>query len=72
MSSTIHKYTWTSPDGIIHNKIYHLLIRRRNASSITDVQTRHGANCGADHHLGKAVYRCQIMAQISISKRNKK
>jgi hypothetical protein len=59
----IHKCTWTSPDGITHNQIDHLLIQRKNSSSIIDVRTCHGASCGSDHHLVKAVYRCQIMVQ---------
>jgi hypothetical protein len=53
----------SSPDGITHNPIDHLLIQRRNASSIIDLRTCHGANCGSDHHRVKAVYRRQIMVQ---------
>jgi hypothetical protein len=32
-----HKYTWTSPDGQMHNQIDHVLIDRRRHSSIPDV-----------------------------------
>jgi hypothetical protein len=35
----IHKYTWTSPDETTHNQIRHVLIERRNASSIMDIRT---------------------------------
>jgi len=33
----IHKYTWTSPDGKIHNQIDHILIDRRWHSRILHV-----------------------------------
>jgi hypothetical protein len=34
----IHKYTWTSPDGKIHNQSDHVLIDRRWHSSILHVR----------------------------------
>jgi hypothetical protein len=55
----IHKYTWTSPDGTTHNQLDHVLTERRNASSIMDIRTYQGADCGPDYHLVKAVYRCR-------------
>ncbi|PNF30197.1 hypothetical protein B7P43_G08423 [Cryptotermes secundus] len=32
-----HKFTWTSPDGKMHNQIDHILIDRRRHSSIPDL-----------------------------------
>jgi hypothetical protein len=33
----IHKHTWTSPAGVLHNQIDHVLIDKRRHSNILDV-----------------------------------
>ncbi|KAJ4439470.1 hypothetical protein ANN_07594 [Periplaneta americana] len=47
----IHKYTWTSPDGLTHNQIDHILIDKRRHTSIVDIRTFRGADCNSDHYL---------------------
>jgi len=47
----IHKYTWISPDGKIHNEIDHILIDSRRYSSILDVRSFRGADCDTDNYL---------------------
>ena len=47
----IHKYTWTSPDGITHNQIDHVLVDKRRQSSIIDVRSLGEVDCDTDHSL---------------------
>lgn len=47
----IHKYTWTSPNGITKNQIDHVLVDQRHEKSITNVKSIRGAECGTDHSL---------------------
>jgi hypothetical protein len=48
----LHKYTWTSPDGNIHNQIDNIPIDRRRYSSVLDVQSFRAAD--TDHYLSGA------------------
>jgi hypothetical protein len=41
----IHKYTLISPYGKTHSKTDHVLIEKRQHSSILDVRTSRGADC---------------------------
>ena len=45
----IHKYTWISPDGKIHNHMDRILIERRWHSSILDVRSGREVDCDIDH-----------------------
>lgn len=54
---SIHKQTWISPDGNTRNQIDHVFIEGRHFSSILDVRTRRGANCGTDHMMVVGVLR---------------
>jgi DNA primase len=47
----ILKYTWTSPDGITHNQIYHILMDRGRLLSVLDVWTFRAADCDTDSYM---------------------
>jgi hypothetical protein len=51
-----HRNSWTSLDGKTYNQIDHTLINRRWHSSILDVQSFSGADCGTD--------RCLVVATV--------
>jgi hypothetical protein len=60
----IHEFTWTSPDGKSHNQIDHLLIDRRQHSSILDVRMFRTADCDTDHYLVVA----KVRERLAVSK----
>jgi endonuclease/exonuclease/phosphatase family metal-dependent hydrolase len=49
--SNIHKHIWTSPDGVTHNQIDHVLIDKRRHANILDVRSFRGADCDTYHYL---------------------
>jgi hypothetical protein len=54
------------------NQIDHVIISKRGASSITDVRTYRGADCGSDHFLVGIKYRCKVMTNTQTYKTDKK
>ena len=44
-------YTWTTPDGQYQNQIDYIITPRRWFSSVLNVKTYPGADCGSDHEL---------------------
>jgi hypothetical protein len=46
----IHKFTWTSPNGKMHNQT-DILIERRWHLSILDLRPFRGTDCDTDHYL---------------------
>jgi hypothetical protein len=62
---SIHKYTWTSPDGKRHNQIDHILIDRRRHLSILDARSFRGADCDSDHYLVVA----KVRERLAVTKR---
>jgi hypothetical protein len=61
---SIHKHTWTSPDGKTH-ETDHVLIDRRRHLSILHVRCFRGADIDNDHYLVVA----KIRDRLAVSKR---
>ncbi|PNF30214.1 hypothetical protein B7P43_G02597 [Cryptotermes secundus] len=60
----IRKFTWTSPDGKIHNQIDHILIDGSRYSSILHVRSFRAADCDTDHYLVVA----KVRERLAVSK----
>jgi hypothetical protein len=60
----IYKFTWSSPDGKVHNQIDHILIDRRRHSSILYVRSFMTADCDTDHYLIVA----KVRERLAVSK----
>jgi hypothetical protein len=63
---SIHKYTWTSPDGKTHNQIDHILVGRRRHSDILDVRTFMTADCDSVRYLVVA----KVRGRLALNKQN--
>jgi endonuclease/exonuclease/phosphatase family metal-dependent hydrolase len=61
----IYIHTWTSPDGVTHNHIDHVLIDKIRHSNTLGVRSFRGADCDTDHYLVVA----KLRERISVSKR---
>ena len=48
---TIHKLTWTSPDGRTQSQIDHIIINGKWRRSLQDVRVMRQADIGSDHNL---------------------
>ena len=48
---TIHKNTWTSPDGATKTQIDHIIINKKWKNSMRDVKVCRGADIASDHNL---------------------
>nr|KAG5687084.1 hypothetical protein BaRGS_017102 [Batillaria attramentaria] len=59
---TIHKTTWTSPDGRTVNQIDHITIGRKWRRSLLDVRAKRGADAASDHHLVIAAIKIKLKA----------
>ena len=64
-----HQLTWQAPNGKDASVLDYILIRRRFRTSLTDVRTMRGADCGSDHHLvrGTLQIRFKQLCQASTS-----
>ncbi|KAK2721857.1 hypothetical protein QYM36_003986 [Artemia franciscana] len=60
----IHKYSWTSPDGITRNQIDHCLVSRKWRTSLMDVRSHRGADVGSDHNQTIAKFKVKLKKNV--------
>jgi len=59
-----HKYTWTYPDGKTHNQIDHILIERKQHTSVSDARSFRRIYRDTDHYLVVA----KVRERLTVSK----
>lgn len=57
---TIHKLTWTSPDGHTKSQIGHIMINSKWRHSLQDVRAMRHVDIGSDHNLVTAKIRLKL------------
>lgn len=66
----VHKYTWVSPNGRVHNQIDHIMINKRHASCIRQVRTFRGADADSDHYLLFAQFNLRLSTKWNMVKKS--
>jgi hypothetical protein len=56
----MHKASWVSPYGQAKNQIDHIIMDRRQDTSITYVRTHRGASYNSDYYLVKGMYKVRM------------
>ncbi|XP_013401097.1 uncharacterized protein LOC106166982 [Lingula anatina] len=69
---TIHKLTWTSPDGTTTNQIDHIIINGKWRKSLKDVRVYRGADANSDHFLVASSIRLKLRKVIPQSQQRKR
>ena len=64
---TIHKATWTSPDGTTKSQIDHILISRRLRNSVKDTRVFRSADIGSDIRPSPVRQRFQWVRKCALS-----
>lgn len=66
----IHKYTWVSPNGRVHNRIDHIMKNKRHASCIRKVRTCRGVDADSDHYILFAQFNLRLSTKWNMVKKS--
>jgi len=63
LRKNIHKHTWSALGGRTKTQIDHVIIDKRNQSSITNMRTYRGVDGDLDHYLVVAKFSLKLSAK---------